>query len=98
MRTSTPGYDEYTRDPVFDEDHPLANREIALVDLLDRLLAGGVVLAGDLTLAIADVDLVRISLRALITSVTADMPSPWGRPPDMLLRPTTATDTAGQDR
>jgi hypothetical protein len=46
-----------------------APREVALVDLLDRLLAGGVVLAGHLTLSIADVDLVRIDLRALITSV-----------------------------
>jgi hypothetical protein len=45
------------------------NREIALVDLLDRLVAGGVVLTGDLSLAIADVDLVRVSLRALITSI-----------------------------
>lgn len=47
------------------------NREVALVDLLDRLLAGGVVLTGDLTLAIADVDLVHVSLRALIASVDA---------------------------
>jgi hypothetical protein len=45
------------------------DRELALVDLLDRLVAGGVVLTGDLTLAIADVDLVRVSLRALITSI-----------------------------
>jgi hypothetical protein len=45
------------------------NREVALVDLLDHLVAGGVVLTGDLTLAIADVDLVRISLRALIASI-----------------------------
>ena len=45
------------------------HREVALVDLLDRLVAGGVVLTGDLTLAIADVDLVRISLRALIASI-----------------------------
>jgi hypothetical protein len=44
-------------------------RDVALVDLLDRLLAGGVVLGGDLTLAIADVDLVYVGLRALITSV-----------------------------
>jgi hypothetical protein len=40
-----------------------------LVDLVDRLLAGGVVLAGDITLAVADVDLVHISLRALVSSV-----------------------------
>jgi hypothetical protein len=48
-------------------------REVALVDLVDRLLAGGVVIGGDITLSIADVDLVYVGLRALITSVaTAD--------------------------
>jgi len=45
-------------------------REVALVDLVDRLLAGGVVIGGDITLSIADVDLVYVSLRALITSVS----------------------------
>ncbi|MFI6583083.1 gas vesicle protein [Embleya sp. NPDC050493] len=45
-------------------------RQIALVDLLDRLLAGGVVISGEITLCIADVDLVRISLRALVASVS----------------------------
>jgi hypothetical protein len=45
-------------------------REVALVDLVDRLLAGGVVLGGDIALSIADVDLVYVSLRALITSVS----------------------------
>lgn len=53
------------------------SRDIALVDLLDRLLAEGVVLTGDLTLTIADVDLVHISLRALITSISPARPSPW---------------------
>ena len=47
----------------------VADRDVALVDLVDRLLAGGVVIAGDLTLAVADVDLVYVQLRALITSV-----------------------------
>ncbi|GCD46883.1 gas vesicle protein [Streptomyces paromomycinus] len=58
-------------------DNPLAERQIALVDLLDRLLGGGAVIVGDLTLRIADVDLVRIDLRALISSVNADVPSPF---------------------
>jgi hypothetical protein len=44
---------------------------IALVDLLDRVLAGGVVVAGEVTLSVADVDMVTISLRALVTSVSA---------------------------
>ncbi|MER5767384.1 gas vesicle protein [Streptomyces sp. NPDC001985] len=59
------------------ESGPLAARQVALVDLLDRLLAGGVVITGDLTLRIADVDLVRIDLNALISSVTEQVPSPW---------------------
>lgn len=41
----------------------------SLVDLLDRLLAGGVVIAGDITLSIADIDLVRVRLLALVSSV-----------------------------
>jgi Gas vesicle protein len=44
-------------------------RDVALVDLIDRLLGGGVVIAGDITLAAADVDLVYVGLRALLTSV-----------------------------
>ena len=61
-------------------------REVALVDLVDRLLAGGVVIGGDITLSIADVDLVYVGLRALITSVgTAEemgmsLPPARGRP------------------
>lgn len=46
-----------------------AGPQLALIDLLDRLLDGGVVLTGDLVLCIADVELVRLSLRALIHSV-----------------------------
>ncbi|MFJ6708398.1 MULTISPECIES: gas vesicle protein [unclassified Streptomyces] len=61
---------------------PLAQRQVALVDLLDRLLSGGVVVTGDLVLSIADIDLVRISLRALIVSVSARNPSPWAAPAD----------------
>ncbi|PXY19063.1 hypothetical protein BAY60_30070 [Prauserella muralis] len=45
-------------------------RRISLVDLLDRVLAGGVVLSGEVTLCIAEVDLVHVSLRALITSAS----------------------------
>jgi hypothetical protein len=44
-------------------------RDVALVDLVDRLLGGGVVIAGDITLSVADVDLVYVGLRALVTSV-----------------------------
>ncbi|MET9365704.1 gas vesicle protein [Streptomyces sp. NPDC006632] len=60
-----------------DSGEALAQREVALVDLLDRLLAGGVVITGDLTLRIADVDLVRIDLNALVSSVSSEVPSPF---------------------
>ncbi|WP_370423568.1 gas vesicle protein [Streptomyces sp. QH1-20] len=56
---------------------PHGQREVSLVDLLDRLLAGGVVLTGDLTLRIADVDLVRIDLNALISSIGPEVASPF---------------------
>jgi hypothetical protein len=46
------------------------DRDVALVDLLDRLLAGGVVITGEVTISLADVDLVHVSLRALISSVS----------------------------
>ena len=46
-------------------------RAVALVDLLDRVLAGGVVVAGEVTLAIDGVDLAHISLRAVIASIGA---------------------------
>lgn len=52
-----------------------------LVDLLDRLLAGGIVVAGDVTLTVADVDLVRVRLLALLSSV------PTLVPPEMALEP-----------
>nr|WP_156699011.1 gas vesicle protein [Streptomyces sp. Z38] len=49
--------------------------------MLDRLLAGGVVITGDITLRIADVDLVRIDLNALISSVNQNVPSPFEESP-----------------
>lgn len=52
---------------------PVWVENVALIDILDRLLAGGVVVAGEVTLSIADVDLVRISLRALVATVRAAM-------------------------
>ena len=44
-------------------------QELTLLDLLDRVLNKGIVIKGELTLAVADIDLVHVSLRALISSV-----------------------------
>ena len=49
----------------------LATSEVTLVELIDRLVDKGVVLHGDITLAVADIDLVKVELRALVASVDA---------------------------
>jgi gas vesicle structural protein len=44
-------------------------RDVALVDIVDRVLNRGIVVTGDITLALADVDLVYVNLRLLLASV-----------------------------
>jgi len=44
-------------------------QDIALVELLDRALDKGVVLWGDITLSVANVDLVYVGLKVLLSSV-----------------------------
>jgi hypothetical protein len=44
-------------------------REVSLVEILDRALGAGVVITGDLTISVADVDLVYLDLRLLLGSV-----------------------------
>lgn len=50
---------------------------VPLVDLLDRVLATGVVVSGDVVIAIAEVPLIRLSLHALLASVSDRVPAPW---------------------
>jgi len=44
-------------------------RQVTLVELLDRILDKGVVISGEITLAVADIDLVQVGLRAVIASI-----------------------------
>lgn len=48
---------------------PPLNERVTLVELVDRVLNSGVVLTGDITLSVADVDLVYVGLRVLLASV-----------------------------
>jgi hypothetical protein len=66
-RPSGPSEVVVSRNPA----RPSDQRDIALIDLLDRLLDRGVVLAGDITLAVADIDLIYVGLRAMISSVSS---------------------------
>ena len=44
-------------------------REVTLLDLVDRAVDHGVILAGDITIAVADVDLIYVGLQVLLSSV-----------------------------
>lgn len=46
-----------------------SGREIALIDLLDRLLQGGVTIHGQVMLSVAGIDLVELDLRVLVAAV-----------------------------
>jgi hypothetical protein len=47
----------------------ISEREVSLVEVLDRALGAGVVITGDVTLSLADIDLVYLSLRLVLGSV-----------------------------
>ncbi|MPM42501.1 Gas vesicle structural protein [bioreactor metagenome] len=46
-------------------------KEMSLLELLDRLLDKGIVIHGDLMISIADIDLLYLGLRLVIGSVDA---------------------------
>ena len=46
------------------------SQPVTLVDLIDRVLAGGVVVHGHVTLAVADIDLIDLDV-ALLVAATA---------------------------
>jgi gas vesicle structural protein len=51
------------------EHLPAGQHDVTLLELVDRVLNKGVVLTGDITLSVADVDLVYVGLRVLLASV-----------------------------
>lgn len=50
-------------------DAALRAQEVTLIDLLDRVIDHGVILAGDVTISVANVDLVYLGLRVLLAPV-----------------------------
>lgn len=49
----------------------LASADVPLVDIIDRLLERGVVLAGGATISVAGVDLIELKLNVVLASVDA---------------------------
>ena len=50
-------------------DSVAREKEVTLLDLLDRVLNKGVYISGDITLSVADVDLVYLGLKVMLASV-----------------------------
>ena len=50
-------------------DQHALRHEVTLIELVDRVLNKGVVLSGDITLSVANVDLIYVGLRVLLASV-----------------------------
>lgn len=44
-------------------------QELTLLDLVDRILDKGILLKGDLTISVADVDLIYLGVKLLVASV-----------------------------
>jgi len=54
----------------------IANKkQVSLLEVVEKLLDKGVVISGDLILSIADIDLVYLDLRLVVTSVQTAMES-----------------------
>jgi hypothetical protein len=54
--------------------HIDGGQQLALVDLVDRLIDGGVVVHGDVVLSMAGVDLVYLGLRLVLAPATEVRP------------------------
>lgn len=55
-------------------DQMVVSHPVALVDILDRVLARGLVVSGEIGICLADIDLTRVSLRALLASIRVEQP------------------------
>lgn len=50
-------------------DVVLESKDVTLLEVLDRVLDKGVVISGDIVISLADVDLIYVGLKVLISSV-----------------------------
>lgn len=55
-----------------DDLAPEETEQLVLSDLLNRVLDKGVVIAGDVTISVADVDLVRLHLTVVLQAVESE--------------------------
>ena len=65
QREKTPGEDAFTPELCALEE----NERLSICEVLDRVLNKGVVVAGEVTISVADVDLLYLGLNLVLTSV-----------------------------
>ena len=58
---------------MLDDDDEIDTEQLVLGDLLNHVLDKGVVIGGTVTISIADIDLLVLDLRVLLTSVETAM-------------------------
>lgn len=57
------------------------SKDIALIEILDRVLDKGVVISGDIVISVADVDLIYVGLKVLLSSVETMNRLKWAEVP-----------------
>lgn len=91
LRTPKPRVSKPPRGPKHHAARIIDDQESSLLDLIDNLLAKGVMLNADLVLALANVDLVYIRLSALLCAADRVLPpfaaTSSGRPAETASRP-----------
>jgi len=50
-------------------DVAIKSKEVTLLEVLDRVLNKGVIVSGDVVISVADVDLIYLGLKVLLSSV-----------------------------
>jgi hypothetical protein len=58
---------------MIDDDDAIVTEQLVLGDLLNHVLDKGVVISGTVTLSIANIDLLLVDLRLLLTSVETSL-------------------------
>jgi hypothetical protein len=74
-----------------DDDDEIDTEELVLGDLLNHVLDKGVVISGSVTISVADIDLLVLDLRLLLTSVETSMRRGINRTMDQLTSKTEGT-------
>ena len=68
------------------EDDEIDTEQLVLGDLLNHVLDKGVVITGSVTISVADVDLLMVDLRLLLTSVETSIRHGIDRSVDQMLQ------------